>query len=412
MSTLPKNTLNKRRILFAGEAVAISHVSRPLVLAQTLNPDQYDIHFASDSRSNWMFKNNSFQAHPLPCIDPDRSLKLWSDGHTPYNKTIISGYVDNEIAIIKDVAPDLIVADYRLSLSISSKVCNVPYAAIISTQWSSYATVKLPTTDNKLLNWMNDSVAAFVLNLVIPIPFFLYSLPFDSVRKQYGLPLLHDWRKNHNDADFILYPDIPDYIPTKPLPPEHHFLGPTLWSPDIPLPPWWDELPKDKPIVYLSLGSTGRIDLLPEILNGLKDFPITVVAATANRPNLEQNIKNVFMAPYLPGDACLEKAAIAITNGGTTANHQALSKGVPILGITRLLDQDMSMRSAALSGVGIHIRSSQVNRKRINESVETLFKNLSFTQAAQQMKKRLAAYKAFHLFNLFVDNFYKGQAPR
>ncbi len=53
----------KRRILFIGEAVSLAHVSRPLVLAQALDPRSYDIHFACDQRYESLVAGNA--RHPL-----------------------------------------------------------------------------------------------------------------------------------------------------------------------------------------------------------------------------------------------------------------------------------------------------------------------------------------------------------
>ena len=45
---------------------------------------------------------------------------------------------ENDLALIKSYRPDLIVGDFRLSLSISARVAGIPYAAISSAHWSPY----------------------------------------------------------------------------------------------------------------------------------------------------------------------------------------------------------------------------------------------------------------------------------
>jgi UDP:flavonoid glycosyltransferase YjiC (YdhE family) len=53
----------------------------------------------------------------------------------------------------------------------------------------------------------------------------------------------------YTDADHVLYPDVPDLIPTTNLPNTHSFIGPILWSPSVAPPEWWDKLPRDRPII-------------------------------------------------------------------------------------------------------------------------------------------------------------------
>ena len=47
-------------------------------------------------------------------------------------------------------------------------------------------------------------------------------------------------------------------MPTYDRPANHQYLGPVLWSPAVELPGWWDSLPTDRPIVYATLGTSGR----------------------------------------------------------------------------------------------------------------------------------------------------------
>ena len=98
--------------------------------------------------------------------------------------------------------------------------------------------------------------------LARPLAFALHARPLNTVRREHGLPALgHDLRHSYTWGDHTLYADIPELFTTQALPPNHHFLGPILWSPTVPEPEWWSALPSERPIVYVTLGSSGRSDL-------------------------------------------------------------------------------------------------------------------------------------------------------
>ena len=46
--------------------------------------------------------------------------------------------------MIREVEPDVVVGDFRLSLSVSARVAGVPYLAITNAYWSPYARQRFP----------------------------------------------------------------------------------------------------------------------------------------------------------------------------------------------------------------------------------------------------------------------------
>ncbi len=85
----------------------------------------------------------------------------------------------------------------------------------------------------------------------------------------------------YTHADLTLYADIPGLYNMRAMPATHRFLGPLIWSPAIPLPQWWQQLPSDRPIVYVTLGSSGNNELLPTLLAALGRMEVTALATLA-----------------------------------------------------------------------------------------------------------------------------------
>jgi UDP:flavonoid glycosyltransferase YjiC (YdhE family) len=130
------------------------------------------------------------------------------------------------------------------------------------------------------------------------------------------LPTVGDLLDVVNWGDRVLFPDDPLITPLIDQAPHETFLGPVLWSPQIPLPAFWDELGRDRPMIYATLGSSGVVDVVPPVLEALGDMDVDVVFSTAARFTPENPPPNVHVVDMIPGDLAARKAAVVACNGG------------------------------------------------------------------------------------------------
>ena len=197
--------------------------------------------------------------------------------------------------------PDLVVGDFRLSLSVSARLAKIPYWSITNAYWSPAAALRHPIPEHWLARYLGARIADGLFGLLRPIVYAVHAQPMNAVRKRYGLPSLGlDMRRAYTEADATLFADIPDLVPMGSLSEREHWLGPVLWEPDIALPDWWDSLPDDRPVVYLTLGSSGDPRLLRQIFASLSSLKIAVIAATVADVERSELPPNVFVAPFLP----------------------------------------------------------------------------------------------------------------
>jgi len=77
----------------------------------------------------------------------------------------------------------------------------------------------------------------------------------------------------------------------------------TLVAPGPP-PAWWSELQhreQNRPLVYVTLGSSGPAGVLQNVLDGLAGLPVDVLASTAGRTEPLRVPPNARVADLLPG---------------------------------------------------------------------------------------------------------------
>ncbi|MDQ2694270.1 MAG: glycosyl transferase family 1, partial [Pseudomonadota bacterium] len=186
----------------------------------------------------------------------------------------------------------------------------------------------------------------------------------------------------------VLYADIPGLVPTAPLPPNHHWLGPILWSPAVALPCWWEGLAADRPLIYVTLGSSGEGDrLLPIVFRALAELPVTVIAATAGRPLPAAVADNVRVADYLPGTEAAARSTLVICNGGSPTTQQALAAGVPVVGIAGNMDQHLNMLCLEDAGAGIRLRAGRLTADGLRAAVQRLLDDPAWRASAARLRR-------------------------
>ena len=397
---------HRPRILFISEAVTLAHFARPAALAQTLDPNVYNVHLAANPRYLALIKHPPpFSFRPIHSISPTQFTQALAQGRPLYTTKTLEGYVEEDLALFEEIRPDLVIGDFRLSLAVSAPLAGVPYASIVNAYWSPYARTRYIVPELPLVRVVGVTLAQKLFDVVRPLVFALHATPLNRLRRRYGLPSLgHDLRQVYTWADYTLYADVPEAVPTKPLPDNHHFLGPVLWSPDIKTPDWWDNLPTDRPIVYVTLGSSGQSELLPVLFQALANLPVTVIASTAGNMTPHDQPSNVFVADYLPGDLATQRASLVICNGGNLTTYQALASGVPVIGIAANMDQLLNMQAMERLGAGITVRAGGTSTTEIRNKVTALIGNTSYSRAAKRAAKVLVKYDSAQRFHEIVVN--------
>lgn len=382
----------RKRILFIAEAVTLAHVARPMVLAQGLDPSRWEVHFACAPRFLHLFPKPAFPVHAIDSIPGERFLRALAKGTPLYSLATLERYVAAEQTLFSQLQPDAVIGDFRLSLAVSATLASIPYLNITNAYWSPFAKQSFPVPELPWVKLLGPGLSQRLFTLARPAAFAYHALPMHRLRRRHGLPGGSlDLRRVYTEADQVLYADLPGWVPMDDaLPEHHHYLGPLDWSPSVPLPAWWDSLPEAQPLVYVTLGSSGRAELLPLILEALRRMPVSLLAATAGRVDFTDLPPSVYVADYLPGKAAAARADLVICNGGSPTVYQALAAGVPVLGLPSNLDQYLNMQAVTRHGAGQCLRADVADTTSIRDAVRQLLTEPGFRDRARTLSERFS----------------------
>jgi len=399
-----------RRILFVGNGVTLAHICRPLQLAHRLDPHRYEVHFACDVRYRPMLESLVGQFHAIHTQDSCDFLAALAEGRPPYSSATLCTDAEEDLNLLDEVQPDLVVADFRLSMRIATTLRHIPYATITNTHWSPYfrGRYRLPDMPNL---WPARIIGARrmaqLAEVLLPPMFARYAWPMTQARRKFGLPSLGmRLQRVYTEADHVLYAEAEEMNPMVSVPTHHHFIGPIVWEPPIHLPYWWNALPDDCPLIYVSMGSSGSIDLLPTIVQGLANLPVCVVLSTAGRTTLQNLPDNVHTADYLPGSRVASLAALVIGNGGSMMLHQCLKVGVPMLAIPSNMDQQMTIAPFVARNAVRELRLASVSPASIRDSVMTMLSSTRYYESSKDIAQVLASYDPTERFASFLNTLF------
>lgn len=393
-----------KRVLLIGETVTLAHIARPVVLAQGLHRAGYTVYLAADPRYQALLAALPFPVITLRSGASEDFLRRIAAGTALFDVDTLERYVAEDMALFQDLAPHVVIGDMRHSLAVSSREYGIPYLNVVNANWSPYSDTELVLMDHPLMDIVGEPLVQSLFALMRPLGANLHSLPLNIVRARHGLaPLGPDPKQVFAYGDFTLYPDTPDLIPTRKLPFNHLYIGPILWSPHVDLPAWWDDVPDDKPILYVSLGSSGNAALLDQIVRLLSDLPVTILAATAGRCQIDNTASNVFVADFLPGMEAARRARLVVCNGGSASVQQSLAVGVPFFGIVNNLDQWMWARIVQDCGAGVAMREREVNAVGVRNQVVRMLDDASYAEHARRIAAEFARYDAIDIVTALLD---------
>ena len=396
-------TRNKPIILFVAEAVSLAHFARIATLSKVLDPSSYEVVVASDPRYTDLEAPLGSTFHPIRSIPSAEFAQSLVQGKPLYSVETLIRYVEDDLALFDSVKPDVVVGDFRLSLAVSAPLRKIPYAAVVNAYWSPFADTTYPVPDIPMTRILGVRLAQKLFDAVRPIAFALHARSLNRVRRHYGLSSLGaDLRNAYTWGNYTLYADIPEVVTTCNLPTHHRYLGPVLWSIHTPLPDWWNNLPEERPIIFMTLGSSGQTGLLPMALTALSQLPVTIIVATADKIMLANPPANVYITEYLPMDIATRRSQLLISNGGSLTTYQALASGVPVIGLCSNMDQLLNMNAVERLGAGITLRAANATSAGLIAAATTMLNNSSYTQAASRVGRTMAQIDSSQRFRDFI----------
>lgn len=396
------------KILLMPNGHFLAHTSRALEIAKALHNMGHEVLFASDGDYMKLPRNHEFPVFSVKTLDINRILACSRKGRVNwYDSHLVKECVAADLELLEKIQPDLVLTSFWLTASTSCELAKIPLAVILNASWTNYYSARVKAPEHSAItNIIGSSLASAIMPWFKELILRFDSQPLQKFRRQQGLSprsnLFDIWQ-----GDLNLIVDIPEYGPTKNLPPNFHYIGPIVWEPEIALPQWFDRLDPQKKTLYITMGSTGNPHLFEQAIAifGGSDYQcIMTTARLANLPNIPENF---FVTDYAPGSKIMEKSDLVICQGGNGTIYQAMSKGVPVIGIPTSHDQEFNLDRVEDLGLGIKLSELKFKPTDLIQAVKTILSDSTYQENAQKFQQILTNYNAPQKGAELIDEYLK-----
>ena len=441
-------------IIFAPETRYISETTRMVDIALAL-PEQFECIFISyGGQYEKEITDKGFALHRLePQLTASLSNRMFRIEHLDrvgylVNEAELEIRLNSEVALYKQLNPCCVVTGFIHSTAISSQLFGIPLL------WVTPATLTRPYFDAGLGTWPDvldfpltrlfpERLLNWMTNRLIAVSAALFR-PFNKQCKKHKLKRFKSL-PHMLETGYTLLSDIPELIGIADLPDRYHYVGPFITRLEGEIPSEISSLPRDLPIIYFAMGSSGKPAIVKEIIEGFNGKPYRVIAPVkhlieGNRtgsdyydhlpntdpfekvfseggnqeikrrkntrnPYVAQHIaaelmqqkmfdvnipKNVLVTGWLPAHLVNPIADISIIHGGQGTVYNALASGTPVVGVGMQPEQEGNLECLVRQGIGIRIKKKRVTAQAVLEAVDRLL-------ADPEAKKKAVAFQ--HLVN-------------
>ncbi|WP_287373694.1 glycosyltransferase [Prosthecochloris sp.] len=285
--------------------------------------------------------------------------------------------VEKEAAFLRNERPLAAVTGFNVTITLSSRAADVPLIWLTQSTWDIQAMIDeglgayaddldmagLRLLPDAVLKWLTRQTFSWLGGTILR--------PLNTVAKEYGIEKLYDlrdlWQGDHN-----LLAEPPDFSGLSSVPDTYYYIGPLIADLASPVPEEINRLAaKQEPLVYFSMGSSGKPQVIKSILEGFRDQPFNVVSPMKTKLQ-ELDVKvppNVLLTDWLPALDVSRLAGISVIHGGIGTVMTAALAGKPVLGIGMMYEQEYNIDCLVRKGFAHRIRRTRLDSESVNKAI-------------------------------------------
>ena len=390
-----------KTLLFAPAVCNLAEVTRAIDMAKACKDDFNILFLSYGGDFEKEIIKEGFEVRKLsPQMTPERIDKFYKvDKGESFDDFFtvdeLTQRVESEMALYEEVKPVAVITGFCLSVPISTKAAGVPLVWVIQSTWtkeyydSGWATCP-DALDFPLLRFIPDRIMNKISEPFMEFVYWAFIGPFNKTAKKFGVKpfksMFDLW-----DSEYVLLAEPPGFSGLKDLPSEYHYIGPLIGKLDMDIPDEILNMPKDLPIVYFAMGSSGTGEIIAKIVEGFEGQPFRVIAPV--KAHVEKlGVKapsNVLLTDWLPAHKVNPLADITVIHGGIGTVMTACLAGLPVVGVGMQPEQEANLECLVRRGFAIRIKKMRVTPEKINEAINKLLKDDEAKRKAKECKTEI-----------------------
>ncbi len=297
--------------------------------------------------------------------------------------------IDNEIAYIKQIKPAAVITGSYLTIPIICRILIIPLVWVIQSTWlEAFVTQGIGMTDSiqfKPVKFWADRGILLFINFWIQYGFLN---PVNQVARYFGVDgykSIFEFRR----GDMTLVAEPADFSGVK-LPPNYYYTGPLVAKQDSPLPEEIRNVPRDRPIIYFAMESSGKPEIIANLIESFEGKPYRVIASVKNHLNKTPTVKipsNVYVTDWLPAHQVKKLVDLLLIDGGIGTVITAALAGKPVVGVGMQPEQTAKLACLVRKGFAIQVPKSKSQSNKMQEAIAFLLNSDEAKRKAEEYSK-------------------------
>lgn len=398
--------MTKRTLLFAPCAYNLAETSRMVEIAKTVarHPTAsqvFDIHFISDGGDfEPMIEKHGFALTRLEPRLTKEKIELIAkvdrgEKFTPaFTDAELIARVNSEVACLQRLQPVAAITGSYVTLPVTCRILQVPLVWVVQSTWLPEFFCRGAGMTDKLRPAAAKAVADWLILRFINFWIrygFLNGI--NRTARHFGVPgyrtIFEFWR-----GDFALVAEPPEFSGIN-LPPNHAFIGPLVPQGEFPVPAEIAAIPRDKPLIYFAMGSSGTPQIVANIIESFAGTPYRVIAPVkfllAQIP-AERIPANVLVTDWVPAVQVNKMADLAVIHGGVGTVMAAALAGKPVVGVGMQMEQVANLACLERLGFAIRVGKSSDPSRQIQAAIKKLLNDDQAKAKAAEFAKVIAKW--------------------
>ncbi len=390
-----------KTIIFAAAGYNLAETTRMIEIAKACKEHFRAVFMSYGGKFEQMIEEEGFSLKRMAPRLTDKKLKyldakcrgdnLRGDWFTAKE---LESRVAKEIDFYSEIKPAALLSGWCLSTIVSTRAAKVPFVMVGDSTWiREYYEEGLQVwpdlNDYFFLRWISEKkLNHWVNQLMLTKPILVK--PFNIVAKKYGVKKFNTFPELL-EGDYTLLADIPEFSGLFNVRKNFHYIGPLIARIKGDIPQEIADIPKDTPIVYFAMGSSGKPEIIADIIKGFRGKPYRVIAPIKSHIK-EMNIivpDNVIVTDFLPAHRVNPMADISVIHGGIGTVMTACLAGAPIVGVAMQAEQEANLDCCVRKGFAIRIKKKRVTATNVLAAVDRLIHNRTAKQEAKKFQKEL-----------------------
>lgn len=370
------------RILFSPESFNMGETTRCIEIARVARERSHTVLFHVYSPKYLGLLENAglpvhlrepimsdAEAEQIMALDQGRGVRH------PFTTDMVRRRVTAELAAIRDFSADAVVIGSNLTMLLSARIAGVPiFYARPYAYSSTYFSKKPAASELAAPGWLR--AVARVMSYK--------PTSFTRVAREHGLRLPRR-TVDMLSADVNLICSLFTQLRGDSLVEPDVSVGPIYYRAPGELPQIVRE-PRERPLIYVGMGSSGSADILVQVLQQLSAAPVDVlVGGGVQLSDTSMLGSNIHFAGTVPAHLLASHIDASMTHGGEGTVQTACLAGVPFAGIAMQAEQSWNIEECVRYGNALRFTKNDVRRGNVRDILGRLLSDEGMRARARQL---------------------------